>query len=97
MTSVRLNTIVYVWFNNMSLIRHRFKKTILNKAFFGLNLSHFCNNAENVDTTLIVISVLSRLFDKLVNDLHYCLILERSVSGRGGNKHRAYTFFKNRF
>jgi hypothetical protein len=40
---------------------------------------------------------MSRLFDKHVNDWHNCLSLERSVSGRGGNKLRTYRLFKNSF
>ena len=35
------------------------------------------------------------LFEKHVNDWHNCLSLERSVSGRGGNKLRTYRLFKN--
>ena len=50
-----------------------------------------------VDTTFIVNSVMSRLFDKNVNDWHNCLSLEISVSGRGGNKLRTYRLFKNSF
>ena len=56
----------------------------------SLNLSPFCNISQNVYTTFIVNSVMSRLFDTHVNDWHNCLSLERSVSGRGGNKPRTY-------
>ena len=68
-----------------------------NKTFCDLNLCPFCNILQNVDTTFIVNSVMSRLFDKHVNDWHNCLSLERSVSGRGGNKLRTYRLFKNSF
>jgi hypothetical protein len=60
------------------------------KTFCDLNLNHLCNISQNVDTTFIVNSVMLRLFDKHINDWHNCLSLERSVSGRGGNKLRTY-------
>ena len=40
---------------------------------------------------------MSRLFDEHVNDWHNCLSVERSVSGRSGNKLRTYRLFKNSF
>jgi hypothetical protein len=92
MTSDRLNRKVFVWSNCMSL-SHKCVKNLncfVNKTFCDLNLSHFCNISQNVYTTFIVNSVMSRLFDTHVNDWHNCLSLERSVSGRGGNKPRTY-------
>ena len=48
----------------------------------------------NVDTTFIVNSVMSKLFDKHINDWHNCLSLERSISGRGGNNSERIDFLK---
>ena len=99
MTSDRLNRKVFAWSNCMSL-SHKCVKNwnfFVNKTFCDLKLSHFCNISQNVDTTFIVNSVMSRLFDKHANDWHNCLSLERSVSGRGENKLRTYRLFKNSF
>ena len=41
-------------------------------TFCDLSLSHFLNISENVDTAVIVDSVMSRLFDKHVNNWHNC-------------------------
>jgi uncharacterized protein with PIN domain len=78
-----------------SLQKQQIRSSILKfsnrpKTFCDLNLCPFCNILQNVDTTFIVNSVMSRLFDKHVNDWHNCLSLERFVSGRGGNKLRTY-------
>ena len=99
MSSNRLNRKVFIWADQLS-DRHKCVKNwsfYIKKMFCDLNLSHFCNITEFVDTNFKVNCVLDKLSVQFITEWKTRLLSDHSLNGRGGNKLRTYMLFKGNF
>jgi hypothetical protein len=99
MSSDRLNRKVFVWADCISISNKCVKNWNFNikKTFCELNVGHFADIGDYLDTCFVVNTVLTKMFFVHVCKWRDSLNADISRSGRGGNKLRTYRLFKYRF
>jgi hypothetical protein len=97
MSSDRLSRKVFVWADCISISHKCVAIFNIKKTFCELNVGHFGDIVDSLDTRFVVNTVLNKMFFVHVSKWRDSLNDDISRSGRGGNKLRTYKLFKDRF